>query len=238
MNVLSLSTQLAAIKIQLTTLFDDCGGDAAIELLDALSQLEEDDQRAAIEVFLGAVGRIAEKSRALQRSGKGRVSHNRSENEYERLASALCEEIIDSLGLRRDVEACLPDREADDRGFAFTHLSQNKRIRGGRRGSNSNIKNPDEKRRANRRASFSDETNPERHPTSVKQRRASSQSEGLLVSAADTTDAAGLESSAGLESIPPMAVTTRGNGKAVNRGTRNKKSDHRAQIYVLPRTSV
>jgi hypothetical protein len=37
---ISFTTQLAALKLQLATVFDDAGGELALELLDALSKLE------------------------------------------------------------------------------------------------------------------------------------------------------------------------------------------------------
>lgn len=93
------STSVYCFQLQAKALFDDVGGDKALQLLDAISQLDELDREILLKSFTNIVHRL--------RKDEANTSHTQSPSDLEEqiyfeIAEALKLKTSKSLGIRAE----------------------------------------------------------------------------------------------------------------------------------------
>jgi hypothetical protein len=82
------SLSMKTIELQVSTLFEDVGGDQAFALLDSLCNLTASEQKIMLDLFTQVVGRVS--------SGEIRLT-TPAESENQQLEDRLCTDIWDAI---------------------------------------------------------------------------------------------------------------------------------------------
>lgn len=111
----SFSLGMRTLQLMADSLFDGCGGKEALALLDGLSELREEDQKAALALFQKVLGRL---------STNGTPLSARSPGEMAEFEEALYRDLLDSMR-----EAQINSDGMDNGRVAAPDLSTAKPIR-------------------------------------------------------------------------------------------------------------